>query len=85
MDQPKVTHSKFKPIQAAREGRHTTVWGEYIVTHVGARTFCVLEKPKEGARLEPNSGFGHPGDRGFSTLAERQKAADDNFAPVPFP
>lgn len=81
----KVTHSKFSNISAARSGRHITIHGDFTVSHVGGRTFCVPTQLDAGARLEPESGYGHPGVRAFPSLAERTRAAMQNFAPVPFP
>lgn len=69
-------------ISAAREGTHSTLHGDHQVSHNGDKTFCLGVKPN-GAVLIPAAvtGFGHPGERPFVGLAERQAAAFDAIAP----
>lgn len=69
-------------IHAAHDGRHSTLRGDYVVSHAGTRTFCLPASTSTDSLIPAEkTGFGHPGDRAFQTLTERENAAMDNFAP----
>lgn len=80
---------QWQVIQQARAGRHSTLRGDYIVSHSGNRTFCteVSDKPATlelGGREMPDTGSTYRNE-GDCLLPFRQRMADQNSAPRPFP
>lgn len=84
-----VTHRRGSGIHHARSGAHSTLRGDYLVSHdtMRGKTYCreIAPAPKP---FEEHSGRGDGRigvETAFRPLAERQAAADQQHSPIPYP